>query len=188
MDPVQVCNIALGHIGQLPIASFDEETTAAQLCAQRYAPLRDVVIEARDWTWAVQRFALDPNSTAPAWGYTRAYTLPENVITIRQACNAQGDVEYEREGRLVLCDNDGPLWVRCIVRVEDCDQFSPGFIHALTLLMAANLAGPLTENRQSAEAFLADYKRELMTAGSSDGLQGKVEQKTTISRLSGSRY
>ena len=189
MDPVRICNIALGHIGQLPIASLDGTGTAEQLCAALYPALRDVVLEAKDWTWATGRFNLDPVLPAPAWGYSTAFEIPEGALLLREVRDSAGRVEfYAREGRRVLCDSAGPLYVRCIMRVEDADLFSPGFVYALSLLLAAELTGPLTENLQRAEEFRRGYDRALVTAGANDGMQTTPVQKRTVSRLARARY
>lgn len=84
-EAVDICNLALSHIGQGGITSLDPEddsSTTAALCAQFYPVARDALLEMRNWSFALRRVDLTGKqleaSTSTAWDY--AYGLPSDLL------------------------------------------------------------------------------------------------------------
>jgi hypothetical protein len=178
VDPVSICNLALGWIAGNLIVSLDDESTEARLCKANFDLVRDAVLEARAWTFATKRFVLAPSAEEPAFGWTRQFPLPPEVVRVLRCDDAGGSgrLPWAREGTAILADDVDVLHVTAIVRVEDAALWSPAFGNAVAARLAAELAVPLSENRSLQADLWSLYERKLKQAGTLDGMQGRAEQ------------
>lgn len=86
-DAVEICNLALTHVGEAPkITSLDpgvDASTEAEVCAQLYPVARDAVLEKHTWSFAtkfVELVELTKDSTRTAWDY--AYRIPDDMASV----------------------------------------------------------------------------------------------------------
>lgn len=199
-SPVAICNIALGWLGGTFIISLDDNTTEAKLCKVNYEPLRDAVIEEREWTFATKRLEPVSLSTLPLYGFDKAFQIPVEVIRVLQVSRAgevstgvvidgsfksatrggtgtgrESRIEWAREGSSILANNADRIFIRALVSIEDTTQFSPAFVQALAARLAMDLAIPLTSSDKK-QAIMADmYAAKIALAASSDGMQGRSQ-------------
>jgi hypothetical protein len=175
VDVVGLCNAALGLVGAGAITSLSDASTPAELCTLLYPICRDSVLEEREWTFAVERRHLALDGTAPDHGWTKRYLIPSGTLRVLDLDDGYDDTKWVREGQYIVCDEDGPIHVRLLTRVEDPALWSPGFTMALTYRLASALAGPLTENRSKEESLYTQYKAALRSAAANDGMQGRSQ-------------
>lgn len=177
---VTICNLALSWLAGNLIISLNDEGVEAQLCKANYELSRDAVLEAMAWTFATKRYRLTPESNAPAWGYAFQFTIPSDVITVLEVTNigdtpnGANDLDWRREGNLILCDAD-VVYIKAIFRQEDPIRYPPNFIQAVAARLAAEIAVPLTESMQLMTMMEGKYKDRLLIAAGTDGIQGKVD-------------
>lgn len=81
---VDFINLALLQIGALPITSLAENSPNAIKANMVWQYIRDEVLQARDWKFAVSRVALSRNATAPLYGYLYAYTMPTEFLRLKR--------------------------------------------------------------------------------------------------------
>lgn len=55
MTQLELCNVALAHLGEARIGAVGEGTAAARACALHYAPVRDEVLRSHRWNFALRR-------------------------------------------------------------------------------------------------------------------------------------
>lgn len=60
-DETEICNLALGHLGEAPIDSLEEDTAAGRACALYYEQTRDAVLRSHRWNFAQTRELLTPD-------------------------------------------------------------------------------------------------------------------------------
>jgi hypothetical protein len=81
---VDICNLALGHIGDAAtISSIDppEGSAQAEHCARFYPIARDVLLETHSWGFATKRINLALLSSGfPEWDY--CYAMPADALNI----------------------------------------------------------------------------------------------------------
>ena len=189
---VSICNQALSWLGGKRIISLGDGTTEANLCLANYENLRDVVLEARAWTFAVTRLQLAKLSAVPVFGFRAAFAISPDIITVLQASRAaagisittgpgsrgslgNGDEQrtlWQREGQTIVCDEEA-MFARCILRITDPTKFSPGFTQALAARIAREIALPLTHSQTMEDKMVAKYNEAVADGGTFDGLQGK---------------
>jgi hypothetical protein len=184
MDQVAICNLALGWVGSNPITSVDDASTTAELCKANWDAVRDAVLEAKAWTFAVERTSIAADATAPAYGYTLRYQVPSTLLRVLEVDDGSGhgDIEWVKEGQHLLTDQASPLYVRYLKRVEDTALWTPAFAMAVAYRLAFVLATPLTENRSLQSDLWTLYQKALKDAAHFDGMQGRAES-TRVSEL-----
>ena len=97
---VDICNGALNQLGATTILSLTEDSKNARLCNQRFTQVRDAVFRSHPWNCLQKRQELAADTTAPAWGFKFAYTLPADCLRLLRILDY--DSNYKVEGRKIL--------------------------------------------------------------------------------------
>lgn len=180
VSEVTICNLALSWLAGNLIISLDDDTNEAKLCKANYELSRDAVLESMAWTFATTRYRLTPEVDVPAWGYANQFTIPSSVITLLEVSanadvpNGANDLDWRREGNLILCDED-VVYVKAIFKQDDPVRFPPNFVQAVAARLAAEIAIPLTESLTVMTTMEGKYKDRLLHAAATDGIQGKMD-------------
>jgi hypothetical protein len=162
---IEICNNALLDIGEEAIVSLADNTKAARLCNQRWPAVRDAVLRAHPWNCATAQAELAASSEGPAWQYANRYPLPTDCLRVLAVeCDGAPLAAWEVQEAAILCDEDGPLDVAYIRRIEDPRLFDPLLCETLTARLSATLAYPITASTSLAQAFWSVYADKLREA------------------------
>jgi hypothetical protein len=180
---IEIINLALSDCGAGLIASLADDLAEARQANAKYVPVRDAVLEAREWTFAKKRLLLAKDPAAPAFGYTYQFILPSDTLRVIRCYNNSGNIngtpdvvsDWVREGWRVLTNEDSPIYAEVLFRADE-GSFSPGMVLALAARLTSALAIPLTENRQLAKDFMDYYKALIQDAAAMDGSQGRTQR------------
>jgi len=164
---VDICNMSLDKVGQTAIISLEDGNKAADLCARNWPLVRDEVLRAHPWNFAMRRTTLAPDAEAPAWGYTYQSTLPTDFLRVVELNDLLPD-EYQIEGGKVQ-SNESVLYLRYITRVEDPNQYDAQFVTTAALRLAAENVEALTQSSGKKRLLLAEYRDSLNDARFTDG-------------------
>jgi hypothetical protein len=138
-----ICNVALGHLGEARITSLEEDSVAARACALHYRMTRDQVLRSHRWNFAQARAVLSRLDDAPAFGWSYQYELPANCLRVLEVNDSEaGDVitdAYLIEGRALLTNAESVNLVY-LRRIEDVGQFDALFVEALAVKLAIVLS------------------------------------------------
>lgn len=162
---LDICNAALVDLGEEPIQNLNDSIKVARLCNQRWPAVRDAVLRAHTWncaTFEVELKAVDNPSINSAY----AFPLPEDCLRVQMLRDEGQDMAdgWEVQGRLVLCEERGPLeltYTRCM---EDPRYYDALLVEAMTARLAATLAYPLTASTSLGQAFWNAYGEKLREA------------------------
>lgn len=149
---VDLCNMALSKVGESFIRDIAEESRPAKMCALMFAPVRDCVLRAYPWRFALKRWSAVALKKKPPFGFANAFQIPSDCLRI---LTVEDNIEYAREGDCVLADVPAFNFVG-ISRVEDPGKFDSLFVSAFTTKLAAELVMSLT----SMPALKAQLDRE----------------------------
>lgn len=142
-SPTDIANLALGHLGEAPITSFQEDSLAARKAALHYLATRDQVLRSHRWNFAQTRKVLSRLLERPAFGWTYQYELPEDCLRVNEFNGSEaGDWlsdQYIIEGRRLLTDATEARLVYNR-RIDDVSDFDALFIEALSLKLAIVLS------------------------------------------------
>jgi hypothetical protein len=171
VGPVDICNLALGRLGQRAnITAIDppDGTPAAAQCARFYPMARDTALASHAWSFATTRLE-PPQYATPVIGWAYAYVLPADVIEVLGFVEPNGlwrsayQTDFEREvdpqfDQFLLLTNRESAAIRYTRRVTDTTLFSPMFVDALSWLLASHIAGPIINGGAGAKASAAAYQ------------------------------
>ena len=136
---VDICNSALNQIGASNIISLTEDSKAARVCNQRYEFVRDSVFRAHPWNCLTVRRTLSPDTAAPAFEFTKQFTLPTDPYCLRVLALDEPDVLYRIEGRKLLC-NESTINMIYIGRETDPAQYDMLLMETISASLAADIA------------------------------------------------
>ena len=175
---VDVCNIALGHLGKPTIASFTEGTKEANLCNAQYDMARRMVMTRSPWTFARRTVALaelSTNAHSDVWEF--AYDVPNGAIKVVRLMepgqmpnwNAQPQGMYLEAGS-IYC-NVASAKLAYIFNNEDPSTWSPEFVEAVALQLAFRMAPNMTRRPSDVQQLKQAYDRQLLEAIETDSNQ-----------------
>jgi len=180
VSEVSICNQALGWLGAKRISGFSENSVPAKLCRDNYPVLRDALLESRMWTFASFK-DVSESATTDGWGEWFIHPILDEYLSVFRVYrrvsegNMVRDDAWYREGDNIVSERP-TIYFSGIKRMTDSGKFSPMFVQALAARIAADLAIPLTENRQLQADMWNLYQAKLMEATTRDGQQAANER------------
>ena len=162
LSPTAICSRALLKLGARPIQSFLDASVEADLSLSFFEPVRDALLSAYPWRFAVTQTELARLSDAPVSDYAHAFQLPVDclrVLSVGTGGRSKG-LQYRRVGNTVRSNSD-TMVIDYVFRPEE-DSFPGYFEQVLIARLAAEFCLPLTENTSRAEMLyrLADNEFE----------------------------
>lgn len=168
---VGICSSALNLIGEAAIASLDDETDAARVCAQLYDNTKWALISEYEWTFSKKKVALARLAEAPLTRWRYQFQMPTDRVSDVFALlpssyvGASGTTDYEMQGARVLTDHSA-LWLDYQFNVQEAD-LPPYFVRLLEFELASIFAIPITE-----QATVAAHWREVSRGTPSENGRG----------------
>jgi hypothetical protein len=174
---IQICNMALSHIGAGPlISSIDppDGSVEAGYCATFYDLARTELLEPGNWAFSLKRAELaELTNASEAWTY--AYALPSDclralrvlspsigvTVFTQDEASLQPDDRYGAQFDIeaqILYSNQTEATLLYARDVTDSARFTPSFTSALSYLLASYLAGPIVKGNEGAR--LGDSLRQ----------------------------
>ena len=178
---VDICNSALNMIGASNIISLTEDSRAARVCNQRYEFVRDAVFRAHPWNCLISRVEVAADSTAPAFEFTYAHTLPTDPYCLRVLRPQDPDSVFKIEGRKLLA-NSTPFKFIYISRVTDPNEYDQLLIEALAARLAADVSYALVNSATLTQSLFAIYDAKLSEARFVDATEGTPDNVINLDR------
>jgi len=162
---VSLCNEVLIGLGARPIASFNENTDEALACSNLYPTSRDDLLSRHDWSCAVKRVILSPDSEPPAFGYSQAFSLPGDYIRVLGVSEtghfARWLDDYRIESGKILC-NCNPVGLHYIWRNDVVATWPAGLIDLFKFRLRWALAYAITRDSGLEAAAQQVFMQQLM--------------------------
>ena len=167
---VEICNGALNQLGATTILSLTEDSKNARLCNSRYTQVRDALFRTHPWNCLQKRIQIAADSTAPAWGFTYAYTLPADCLRLLKILDY--DSNYKVEGRKVL-SNTETMKILYVARVTDPNEYDELLRETLSASLSADIAFAVTSNNTTSQNMYQLYQEKLKDARFVDSTEGQ---------------
>jgi len=102
-EQITVCNLALGLIGEVEVASNQTTTKQYKLCDRFYvSTLKETLVE-HNWNEHKKRVMLLEDSTAPLFGYDYRFALPTDCMKLLRIGDGDNDwTDWEVEDGYIL--------------------------------------------------------------------------------------
>ena len=194
MNQVEICNIALGRIGQETIERMDEASEAARVCRRFYDLVRQTVLRRFPWTFAAKRVRLALlEHKSPDYKY--AYRYPSDALCLRQMFNDHfsglpRDNQYKILGSddgNVIYTNIDDAWIEYTSDVKDPTFWDAQFIEAFAWKLAAEISFALTSNMGITQNCVQAYNAYFMEAAGEDAGEENVLD-PQLDRLAAARF
>jgi hypothetical protein len=167
---VDICNGALNQLGATTILSLTEDSKNARLCNSRYTQVRDGVFRSHPWNCLQKRIELAADTTAPAWGFSNAYTLPSDCLRLLRILDY--DSNYKVEGRKIL-SNTSSMKILYVARITDPNEYDELLRETLSASLGADIAFAVTSNNQTAQNMYQLFQDKLRDARFVDATEGQ---------------
>ncbi len=171
VSAVEICNNALIKLGSNTITSLTDDTKPARLCNKMYTIMRDDLLRAHPWNFAIGRATLAQLEAAPAFGFSFQYQLPSDSLRVLKLNTSH--IPYRIEGRKLLTDSN-TVELIYIKRVTDEAQFDSNYSNILALRIAAQLAYVITNSVRLAESLKQEFRLELNRAKMNDAQEDSI--------------
>jgi len=167
---VGICNGALNQLGATTILSLTEDSKNARLCNSRFTQVRDALFRTHPWNCLQKRIQIAADSTAPAWGFSFAYTLPADCLRLLKILDY--DSNYKVEGRKIL-SNTSSMKILYISRVTDPNEYDELLRETLSASLSADIAFAVTSNNTTSQNMYQLYQEKLKDARFVDSTEGQ---------------
>jgi hypothetical protein len=149
---VSICNEALDILGAARITSLTEDSVNARECNACYAELRDRETERHPWNFARTRVVLAPNTAAPAFDFSYAFTLPSDCLRVLLP-NDRNTLDWSIENGKILTNDGTSINLKYVKQVTDPNVMPPTFRGALAAMIAWLKCEKITQsNTKKADA------------------------------------
>lgn len=177
---VDIINMGLVLIGASKIETRDDDNDRARIGDLFYDDVRDAVLRAHTWGFALTQAELAAAAGSPVfttkWDYH--FTLPTTPFCLRVLEVEEeypGEIPYSIQGRKLLC-NESSIKILYIARITDTGNFDALFTDALAARLGSVFAMAIPKAQNRIELCWNLYIKKIEEATTVDGLES--EKKT----------
>lgn len=175
VSEVDICKRALIKVHAPLITSLTQDTEEAIQCNILYPQVRDEVLRAHFWNFAIKQATLQKLSETPDFEFNYKYALPSDYIRILRL-RYRNDKYKIKSGELHT-DRDGSQ-IEYVAKITDTTKFDPMFVTCLSLKLAAELSYSLAGSADRAAQLQNEYELALKKAKRADGQEGTPDSLT----------
>ncbi|CAN5484411.1 hypothetical protein BH09PSE4_BH09PSE4_19270 [soil metagenome] len=190
-DYVSIANLAASKLGEDDqLRSPDDDTHLGRSVKAVYDMVRRAAIRGYTWNFASRRAEL-PAEDLPSIPYPwqSSFPLPADSVRLVKVLNRASRSDYQVEGRSILTNGLGPLYIRYLIDVPEPALWDDLFVEAFASRLAFQIADRITGDRGRKADAWSDYKNALSEAKKVDALENpQVEQEPSgweLARTSG---
>lgn len=167
---VQIANRALSKIGDKQIVSLTESSEPARAINECYTIVRQSELRRHPWHFAKKRASLAADVETPAFDFDYQFTLPADCLRLlmptpdSESVQFNGRVDWKVEGRKILSNEEGPLYITYLADVTDPNQFDAAFVDVFASRLAVEVAHRLTGSTEKRKMAQEEYRASLQEA------------------------
>ena len=180
---IKICSRASILMGGIPIQSFSEGTTEADVVDAMYEDIARAALTNTRWRFATNQAQLSRLEAAPTGRFDAAYQLPNDLIMLSAVTIGDEPIMYDTYGDKVYCDATGnDVVIADYIYRADESNWPPYFTIAVEFQVAAMLA--ISVARDAQLASLMEQKGELQMSRA----RRLDSQQQTTRKLNTSRF
>jgi len=164
-----IANSALAKLGADRIIGLSDDTREARLLSEQFPKIRDDLLRAHPWNFAIKRVSLAALTTTPPFGFNLEYQVPSDCLRVLNV-DSNG-ILWEREGNKILTDSPS-LGIRYVSKVTTPGSFDSCFCEVLACLLASDICFAVTQSTSLKESLDKQARQKLREARSFDGQEG----------------
>lgn len=164
-----IANRALSKLGSSRVSNVDtDNNTPAKTISYMWDSVRDAMLTAFPWNFAIKRVQIAADATAPSWGYNNSYTLPSDFLALIEIKDMP---DYRIEGGKILTNQRAPLYIKYIYRVEETGLYDSLFNEALATRLAYEACEQITQSNTKKQILAQEFRERISEAYASDSIQ-----------------
>lgn len=183
---INIINRALIKLGEPPLSSTNQQPAGPKL-EIIYNDCVESLISLYPWSFATRReYLAEVPVEIPGSRFNHAYRLPSDLLVLLQVyehfkapnfsdCIMLSDKRYDVEGEFLVCDTDGPLFIRYVRRTEKASLFPKTFREALICMIAAEYAPTLHKKQADLERIDRMFLRWIEKARENEEISEDAE-------------
>tara|TARA_S200002703_G_scaffold148538_1_gene145343 strand:- start:1543 stop:2136 length:594 start_codon:yes stop_codon:yes gene_type:complete len=175
VSEVDICNRGLIKVHAPLITSLTQDSPEAILCNAVYDQIRDEVLRAHFWNFAIKQVSLEQLTETPVFEFDYKYALPADYVRVYRLENPNQRYKI-KSGELHT--NQSTMKMEYVAKITDTTKFDPMFVTALSLRIGAELAYPLAGSNDRYRELLAEYEQYIKMAKRADGQEGTPDSLT----------
>ena len=191
-----IASWALSKLGSARVASISQDSKGAEAMNFRFPYVRDAMLQAYPWRFAMVRTTLAADATAPEWGYARRFLLPSDCLQFRALGDDIASIQEigvtvrglgfgtigtgavcEVIGQYIHTDLSAPLKIEYIRQVTDVGEFPDVFAEAMACKLATDAAIELPNSTTLQRDLAAEYARTISDARNTDAILRPPERR-----------
>lgn len=202
---LDVANSALYDINVDPITGFDDPSKEARVVKAKFQSVLDEVMSVNPWNCNREIVLMNYAESEELFGWKYCYTIPNNCLYVRAiaplsdiseltpetirrfseySMNQVTSQLYMKKGNRIYA-NDPYVLLVYSKSIKDCSELPAYIAKAVAKCLAAEIAYPLTQDRQIRADHIGLYDAALKTARAANAREENVY--TPISSLITSR-
>lgn len=202
---LDVANSALYDINVDPITGFDDPSKEARVVKAKFQGVLDEVMSVNPWNYNREIVLMNYAESEEMFGWKYCYTIPNNCLYVRAiapisdiseltpetirrfseySMNQVTSQLYMKKGNRIYA-NDPYVLLVYSKSIKDCTELPAYIAKAVAKCLAAEIAYPLTQDRQIRADHIGLYDAALKTARAANAREENVY--TPVSTLITSR-
>lgn len=162
LTETDVANMALLKLGGDTIdAISDTDVKAARIANTLFGQLRDEMLRAHPWNFAVTRDQLVADEGGPDFEFTYSYTLPDGFLRLLSLYN--DPCRFQLEAHTILSDSD-TMDIAYVASIADPTDWDPLFTEAFATRLASEMAFALTGSAPLQRSLMEQHYEKLRVA------------------------
>ena len=163
----EIVNAGIIKLGSLPILDIDEDSKIARLCKRRYPDLRDKLLRAYPWGFAIKRVEL-AQVTVPVYQFSYAHQLPSNCLRLIEI--NMRSTKYMREGETIV-SNNSEVFIRYVQHITDVSKMDITFRESLSAKIAQELCMAIADNQNLYKIMKIDFQDSISEARNTGAIE-----------------
>lgn len=168
-----IANRALSKLGQSRVSNVDtEDVKAARVIRYMWDIVRDSVLQAYPWNFAITRVSIAEDVATPVFGWDAQFTIPSDCLTPLSVQTEDGiDIDYTVESGKILADEADIIYLKYVARVEDTGRWTALFNEMMASRLAYEACEELTQSAAKKQILAAELQKAMDITLRSDAIE-----------------
>lgn len=170
----EIANLAAVRIGTpARITSLDDDRTLARTLKAVWAIERRATLRDGAWNFATNStdLAADGSGDLVVYPWAYAFPLPAEQLRLLQVLNVASRHDYQLEGRAILCNSAGPLYIRQVIDVPEMSRWDAEAAEAFAIRLAWKCGRKIAGSAFDSQACWQEYRDAISKAKRDDALE-----------------
>ena len=171
-----IYNRTLRLLGAARITSTADDNEQTRVLNDIYEDIRDEVLRAHPWNFAIKRAELAVLAATPEFEYDYQFQLPADCLRVIRTNESNTEsADFKIEGDALL-SNESAVKIKYIYQVKDTSLFDSLFVSALVARLASESAYAIVQSQSLSDSLYKTYIEKIKLAKSCDGQEGSLEK------------